>query len=562
MSPISALSTERSPSVDHAELKRRAVTCLKEKGELSPKELLQILRTPKESFKFLKEVLSYDKTVGGNSMNLIPKWVRDKLAHELATCPLTVMALKLGTCSDFPEQLREMMDEATAAEDGDLGTGCAKTKQQDTAGEDEQSCFANALSPPVANKPSAADQTMGQGHVGFMTAGGRAIAADQGRRQQAEALLAGCGASQDEQSCFANALSPPVANKPSAADQTMGQGHVGFMTAGGRAIAADLGRRQQAEALLGGCGATAVEQPCLPNAFFPAVDSEECNPIVQSVAAKQRSCVAVPPNIPEHPSEAQELFDALNADLVPGNSPLTATPFTHGASTARLNLEELARVATPQRSQLLVEGKPRGMKRPVKTLALEMPENYNTILPDWINESTSEGGAFQELLTSTEAPVLPVERFTGRWLRIQQAQLALKTAAGDQVASGGPSSLSRLLKRARAELAGYKSAFYRICIGSSAASDHMLLICSATFPRVEGGKKHKRGTEYLAEDATIEVSDGWYFIKAHLDAELSHHLRCGRLRAGQYLHVCGAKATELTEDPLNLGPSARQPGQN
>lgn len=197
------------------------------------------------------------------------------------------------------------------------------------------------------------------------------------------------------------------------------------------------------------------------------------------------------------------------------------------------------------------------MKRPVKTLALEMPENYNTILPDWINESTSEGGAFQELLTSTEAPVLPVERFTGQWLRIQQAQLALKTAAGEQVASGGPSSLSRLLKRARAELAGYKSAFYRICIGSSAASDHMLLICSATFPRVEGGKKHKRGTEYLAEDATIEVSDGWYFIKAHLDAELSHHLRCGRLRAGQYLHVCGAKATELTEDPLNLGPSAR-----
>lgn len=41
-----------------------------------------------------------------------------------------------------------------------------------------------------------------------------------------------------------------------------------------------------------------------------------------------------------------------------------------------------------------------------------------------------------KLRTSTEAPLLPVERFTGRWLRIQQAQLALKTAAGDQVASG------------------------------------------------------------------------------------------------------------------------------
>ena len=161
------------------------------------------------------------------------------------------------------------------------------------ASQDEQPCFANALSPPVANKPSAADQTMGQGHVGFMTAGGRAIAADLGRRQQAEALLAGCVASQDEQPCFANALSPPVANKPSAADQTMGQGHVGFMTAGGRAIAADQGRRQEAEALLAGCGATAVEQPCFANALSPAVDPEECNHIVQSVAAKQRSCVVV-----------------------------------------------------------------------------------------------------------------------------------------------------------------------------------------------------------------------------------------------------------------------------
>ena len=155
-------------------------------------------------------------------------------------------------------------DQGTKQQAEALLAGCG-------ASQDEQSCFANALSPPVANKPSAADQTMGQGHVGFMTAGGRAIAADQGRRQQAEALLAGCGASQDEQPCFANALSPPVANKPSAADQTMGQGHVGFMTAGGRAIAADLGRRQQAEALLAGCVASQDEQPCFANALSPPV---------------------------------------------------------------------------------------------------------------------------------------------------------------------------------------------------------------------------------------------------------------------------------------------------
>ena len=162
------------------------------------------------------------------------------------------------------------------------------------ASQDERPCFANALSPAIANKPSAEDQTMGQGHVGFTTAGGRAIAADQGRRQQAEALLAGFAASQDERPCFANALSPAIANKPSAEDQTMGQGHVGFTTAGGRAIAADQGRRQQAEALLAGFAASQDERPCLANASFSAVDSVERNPTAQSVAAKQRSCIVVP----------------------------------------------------------------------------------------------------------------------------------------------------------------------------------------------------------------------------------------------------------------------------
>ena len=162
------------------------------------------------------------------------------------------------------------------------------------ASQDEQPCFANALSPAIANKPSAEDQTMGQGHVGFTTAGGRAIAADKGRRQQAEALLVGFCASPDEQACFASALSPAIANKPSAEDQTMGQGHVGFTTAGGRAIAADHGRRQQAEALLVGFCASPDEQPCLANAPSSALDLVERNPTVQSVAAKQRSCVVVP----------------------------------------------------------------------------------------------------------------------------------------------------------------------------------------------------------------------------------------------------------------------------
>lgn len=52
------------PSMDHAELQRRAVKCIKEKGEISPKELLRILGIPKQSFKVLKEVLTFDRDRG------------------------------------------------------------------------------------------------------------------------------------------------------------------------------------------------------------------------------------------------------------------------------------------------------------------------------------------------------------------------------------------------------------------------------------------------------------------------------------------------------------------
>lgn len=52
------------PSMDHWELQRRAVKCIKEKGEISPKELLRILGIPKHSFKVLKEVLTFDRDRG------------------------------------------------------------------------------------------------------------------------------------------------------------------------------------------------------------------------------------------------------------------------------------------------------------------------------------------------------------------------------------------------------------------------------------------------------------------------------------------------------------------
>ncbi|XP_013410019.1 breast cancer type 2 susceptibility protein homolog [Lingula anatina] len=63
-----------------------------------------------------------------------------------------------------------------------------------------------------------------------------------------------------------------------------------------------------------------------------------------------------------------------------------------------------------------------------------------------------------------------------------------------------------------------------------------------------GGQTHSRGKEgekeapkMAVENATVELTDGWYPIRAQLDPALTKLLRSGKLRVGQKLCVCGAE---------------------
>jgi breast cancer 2 susceptibility protein len=44
----------------------------------------------------------------------------------------------------------------------------------------------------------------------------------------------------------------------------------------------------------------------------------------------------------------------------------------------------------------------------------------------------------------------------------------------------------------------------------------------------------------------VELTDGWYSIRAYLDPELTRHLARGRLFVGQKLRICGAKVKPQT----------------
>ena len=132
----------------------------------------------------------------------------------------------------------------------------------------EQALFPNATSSlPVGEQPREEEATQPVGHVGFMTAGGKAVAADEGRRERAQALFASLNDAMHEQALFPNATSSlPVGEQPREEEATQPVGHVGFMTAGGKAVAADEGRRERAQALFASLNDTMHEQALFPNA--------------------------------------------------------------------------------------------------------------------------------------------------------------------------------------------------------------------------------------------------------------------------------------------------------
>ena len=71
-------------------------------------------------------------------------------------------------------------------------------------------------------------------------------------------------------------------------------------------------------------------------------------------------------------------------------------------------------------------------------------------------------------------------RYEDRWLRNHLAQLALLSLRSmDAVSRDLKSICKRLGKRARAEIAGRRSAIFQICTGLAPADQHMVLMCTA-----------------------------------------------------------------------------------
>ena len=74
-------------------------------------------------------------------------------------------------------------------------------------------------------------------------------------------------------------------------------------------------------------------------------------------------------------------------------------------------------------------------------------------------------------------------RYEDRWLRNHLAQLALLSLRSMDAASRDVKSIcKRLGKRARAEIAGRRSAIFQICTGLAPADQHMVLMCTAPWP--------------------------------------------------------------------------------
>ena len=108
---------------------------------------------------------------------------------------------------------------------GDSGKSTAETSPEDGNLEEDAPVPVAAR---VSEHPRQEKATQPVGHVGFMTAGGKAVAADEGRRERAQALFASLNETIDEQGLFpkpaqdAASSSPKIGHSPQHDDVMAG----------------------------------------------------------------------------------------------------------------------------------------------------------------------------------------------------------------------------------------------------------------------------------------------------------------------------------------------------
>ncbi|XP_051142662.1 protein BREAST CANCER SUSCEPTIBILITY 2 homolog B-like [Andrographis paniculata] len=108
---------------------------------------------------------------------------------------------------------------------------------------------------------------------------------------------------------------------------------------------------------------------------------------------------------------------------------------------------------------------------------------------------------------------------------------------------------------------GHRSAIKKILDGDAPPSSTMVLCISSIGGNSNPNVGHQYGqlgkTSY-DKDSKIELTDGWYSVKAQLDELLSQQLASGKLFLGQKLKICGAKLSSWL-GPVSPLETSQQP---
>jgi hypothetical protein len=179
--------------------------------------------------------------------------------------------------------------------------------------------------------------------------------------------------------------------------------------------------------------------------------------------------------------------------------------------------------------------------------------------PEWFRAELLKDGAVKEELLSLE------------WVENHYALIVWKLASMERAFPGtlGAVYLTKLqvLKQLQARYAVetggvHRPIFRKIAERDDVATRYMVVVVTrvidlgedcpalpAAPPKLAEGEEMDEKTAglILASFATIEVSDGWYVMRAKLDAKLTEHLAMGRIFPGLKLRVCGARLQGVTE---------------
>ncbi|KAJ1563798.1 Breast cancer 2, early onset, partial [Nowakowskiella sp. JEL0078] len=85
------------------------------------------------------------------------------------------------------------------------------------------------------------------------------------------------------------------------------------------------------------------------------------------------------------------------------------------------------------------------------------------------------------------------------------------------------------------------SCLKRIIEQDNSSSLHMVLCVSRIFRTDEKDGIDDEDENISNQGGVVELTDGWYFIRAHLDEVLKQAVSRGMITVGQKLHICGAR---------------------